>query len=330
MVGSTVPNTHVERQSVRVPNKWFDEHMPLATSTPISNTDTPSPPVSYATSSASQAEVERVTESELRTIFGARKLQNWRLLEKVGEHIKVVDDGEPIVTLPDMSSVPRNKANKKADRPTKRLHTVGMDIGYGDGTSPGGYRYALTFVDAATRQSWTYGLKTKTGRDIIDALWAFFIDANGLPHRIRCDFDPSFVKGDVKKFLRRHRIKITASPPGRQSQNGLVERFWRTGIQMARGLLLSAPLPKRFWFWAYREAIHRMNVLPVKRPDGTITTPYELFYKHQPDMRSVLYKWGSLGYYRRPSETSAEAGNCLLYTSPSPRDATLSRMPSSA
>ena len=32
----------------------------------------------------------------------------------------------------------------------------------------------------------------------------------------------------------------------------------------------------------------------------------------------------------RPYETIVEAGNCLLYTSPSPRDATLSRMPSSA
>ena len=31
-----------------------------------------------------------------------------------------------------------------------------------------------------------------------------------------------------------------------------------------------------------------------------------------------------------PSKMSAQLGSCLLYTSPSPRDATLSRMPSSA
>ena len=30
------------------------------------------------------------------------------------------------------------------------------------------------------------------------------------------------------------------------------------------------------------------------------------------------------------TKTTADYGNCLLYTSPSPRDATLSRMPSSA
>ena len=35
-------------------------------------------------------------------------------------------------------------------------------------------------------------------------------------------------------------------------------------------------------------------------------------------------------YERRESVFSKHANNCLLYTSPSPRDATLSRMPSSA
>ena len=40
--------------------------------------------------------------------------------------------------------------------------------------------------------------------------------------------------------------------------------------------------------------------------------------------------WVSTDYGSSWSETSDPAGNCLLYTSPSPRDATLSRMPSSA
>ena len=34
--------------------------------------------------------------------------------------------------------------------------------------------------------------------------------------------------------------------------------------------------------------------------------------------------------YLTGKESGAELNNCLLYTSPSPRDATLSRMPSSA
>ena len=38
----------------------------------------------------------------------------------------------------------------------------------------------------------------------------------------------------------------------------------------------------------------------------------------------------SSGYPNCPNLRSKEARSCLLYTSPSPRDATLSRMPSSA
>ena len=52
-----------------------------------------------------------------------------------------------------------------------------------------------------------------------------------------------------------------------------------------------------------------MNVLPCKDVAGHLTSPFKLFYDTDPDLWSVLYKWGSLGYYRRPSNTSVEASN---------------------
>lgn len=121
-----------------------------------------------------------------------------------------------------------------------------MDIGYGKGTSPGGHKYALTLFDLTTRHVWVYGLKTKGAESVMDALWSFFIDAGGLPSRIRCNFDASFVKGKVYAFLRRKGIQVGASPPGRQSQNGAVECQWRTATSMARALLVEARLPKRY------------------------------------------------------------------------------------
>ena len=45
------------------------------------------------------------------------------------------------------------------------------------------------------------------------------------------------------------------------------------------------------------------------------------------EMLKDIYKKGPLRY---PKEFHVDNGTCLLYTSPSPRDATLSRMPSSA
>jgi hypothetical protein len=55
-----------------------------------------------------------------------------------------------------------------------------------------------------------------------------------------------------------------ASPPHRKSKNGAVERNWNTAMEMARAFLAEAGLPKRYWFWAFREAMMRINMLPVK------------------------------------------------------------------
>jgi hypothetical protein len=145
-----------------------------------------------------------------------------------------------------MATINRNKHGKLLSRPTKALHTVSMYIRYyGEGTSPGGHKYALTLVNLATRHTWVYGMRTKTSDSVIDALWSFFIDAGSIPSRIRCDFDSSFVKGRVYAFLCRKGIQVGASPPNRQSQNGAVERQWRTACSMTRALLVEARLPKR-------------------------------------------------------------------------------------
>ena len=119
-------------------------------------------------------------------------------------------------------------------------------------------------MDLATRYTWVYGLTDLTGNSICDALWRFFVDAGGFPRRFRCDFDRRFINGKVGRLLRSHGVKIGASPPYRQSQNGADERHWNTAVEMARSFLAESNLPKRHWFWAIREAAIRMSMLPVK------------------------------------------------------------------
>jgi hypothetical protein len=187
--------------------------------------------------------IEHINAFELRKHFGSRGMSDWTTLEHTGTGLHVVQDKDAPTTLGDITTISRNNSGKLLQRPPQALHTIGMDIGYGEGTSPGGYKYALTLVDYATRYTWTYGLKNKTVESVIDALWCFFVDAGGMPRRIRCDFDSSFVKGKVCEFLKQHQIKITSAPPNRQSQNGLVERQWRTAVAMARAMLIEARLP---------------------------------------------------------------------------------------
>jgi hypothetical protein len=260
---------------------------------------------------SSAAATIRYTPQQLHKLLGCRNLPDYKVLQSLGTGVHVADIGEPLLSVGSVVNVQRGRKGRSLSRPKKALDTVGMDVCYGDGVSPGGYSYCLMLVDRATRKTWVYGLKDMNGSTIADALWRFFIDAGGFPKKIQCDFDPKFMGGKVRRLLNSHAIRLTAAPPNRQSQNGLVESHWKMACAMARSLLAEAQMPKVFWFWAVREAVQRMNLIPVEAPtpevDATgaqlkvLTTPHELFYGVKPDLR-ILFPFGSIGYYHRPSD----------------------------
>ena len=102
-----------------------------------------------------------------------------------------------------------------------------------------------------------------SGANVTKALWKFFIDAGGFPRTIQCNFDMRLIGGKAAALLRSHGVTVRAAPPSRQDHNGLVERQWAEITKMARSFLADAKLPKKFWFWAIREANLRMNLLLV-------------------------------------------------------------------
>lgn len=59
-----------------------------------------------------------------------------------------------------------------------------MDIVYGDGTSPGGYKYCLFVTDLASCNTWVYGLRDLKGTTISDSIWLLVIDTGGFPKQI--------------------------------------------------------------------------------------------------------------------------------------------------
>ena len=247
------------------------------------------------------ASKHRRTPFELHRLFGNRHLSDFSLLGQIGTGLQVVDAQESTPTIGDFTTIDQRRRGSCRRRERSKLELVGMDIGYGSGTSPGGYNYCLTLVDSATRMVFTYGLTRLTGGDLQDAFWRFIIDAGGIPKSIQCDFDSRFLGGRMAAFLQSLRIKVRSAAPRRQSSNGLVERTWRTGVRMARSFLAEAKLPRIFWYWALREAFHRMNMLPVQVGPSKWSSPLELFYGHAPDYR-VLFSFGSIGYFHRPAD----------------------------
>ena len=122
-------------------------------------------------------------------------------------------------------------------------------------------------------------MQGSSGPDVCEALWKFFIDAGGFPKTIQCDFDPCLIGGKAAALLQSHGTRVRATLPRRQDKNDLVERRWQSLTKMARSFLKNAKLPKKFWFWAIREANLRLNILPITQKEGStdpvfMTTPH--------------------------------------------------------
>jgi hypothetical protein len=165
----------------------------------------PTRPV-YLVPDSGTKSTEHISSYDLKRMFRCRTLQDWRMLERTGTGLHVFHEGEPPLSIGYMATINRNRHGKLLSQPRHALHTVGMDTGYGKGTIPGGHKYALTLVNLATRHTWVYGLRTKGADSIIDTLCSLFIDAEGIPKCIRCNFDSSFVKRQVYAFLCRKGI----------------------------------------------------------------------------------------------------------------------------
>lgn len=129
-------------------------------------------------------------------------------------------------------------------------------------------------------------------------LWAMLEDFRGVSNAISM---PNSFGGKFRNVPQFNHVRVTAAPPQCQSQNGLMEGAWAVAHQMARAFLTQSRLPKLFWFWVVREAIARMNVVPMHFDDAESplhTTSMELHHGKKPDV-NVLCNFGSVGFFTR-------------------------------
>jgi hypothetical protein len=110
------------------------------------------------------------TPHDLHRLFGGRKLPDFKILAELGTGIEVKDSNDPLLSVCDVVNLKRGRHGKLLTPPKEALDVVGMDIGYGDGVSPGGYRYCLMLVDRKTRKTWVYGFPNMGGNSLCDAL----------------------------------------------------------------------------------------------------------------------------------------------------------------
>ena len=135
---------------------------------------------------------------------------------------------------------------------------------------------------------------------------------------LRSNHGTEFENSSLIDYCNKHGVDHSFSAPRTPQQNGVVERKNRTLEDMTRTMLVASGLPKNFWAEALNTScyiINRYIIRPILNK-----TPYELLKCRKPNLMHM-----------RVFDCKCFVhNNCLLYTSPSPRDGLLSRMPSSA
>ena len=237
---------------------------------------------------------------KLHRIFACRSFRNQRLVTAASSNATLVSTGARPPTLGDFVTIPnppRGKPNRKRRKYLDKCH---MDIVYGDSVALHGYRYALLIVDAATRYIWIYGLTSLTGGSIVDALAMFRSEAGRLPRRFHSDFDKKLIGGKALRYILQNNSRIIAANAGRQSSNGLVERQWRTIVEMARAYMTEKQVSRDYWFFALSHAVLMLNQIPGRLNDK-LTTPYELVHGEKPDSRT-WFELFSVGFFRHDTD----------------------------
>ena len=150
---------------------------------------------------------------------------------------------------------------------------------------------------------------------------------------LQSDNDGVYRGDEFASWCRQQGIRQQFSAPHTQAQNGIAERNWRTINDTARTMLTAAQLPTPYWGLAVQHAATVRNMVPSAALGGDV--PCKRLLHVEPDYER-LQPFGCAAYVHVEDDArskwapKARKGICLLYTSPSPRDRTRSRMPSSA
>ena len=138
------------------------------------------------------------------------------------------------------------------------------------------------FVDQATRYNWTFGLKTLTSADIIEAFNLFKAKAGGFAMMFRTNCDEKLFGTAIKTHLTSQNSDVTHALAGRQSSIGLVESHWKTMVHMSRAYLTDKQMPRNFWFFSIQHATHMMNIIPGTAKQKLVS-PFMLIHGCPPD-----------------------------------------------
>ncbi|XP_073019407.1 uncharacterized protein [Primulina eburnea] len=169
---------------------------------------------------------------------------------------------------------------------TRCLELLRMDLmGPMEVESFGGKKYSFVYVDDFSRFSWVNFIREKSDTfSVFKQLVTRITNFHGLKvRRIRTDHGKEFENSSFSSFCDRKGISHQFSAPKTPQQNGIVERKNRTLQEMARVMLTSKNISKRFWAEALNTACHITNKVYLR--SGSTMTSYEIIMGKKPNLK---------------------------------------------
>ena len=145
------------------------------------------------------------------------------------------------------------------------------------------YKYVLSFIDDNTRYAWSFLLKRKSDAPATVSMLVrsrhFVTHDDPQPIVLQTDSDQVFKAATFGDTCALYNIRQRFAPPHTQSNNGAIERFFRTLTNTVRSLLIGASLPKGFWGFAAKHATTLYNISPRRSLDSA--APFTKLTGHQ-------------------------------------------------
>nr|KYP52268.1 Retrovirus-related Pol polyprotein from transposon TNT 1-94 [Cajanus cajan] len=179
------------------------------------------------------------------------------------------------------------KSHKLPSQLSKTVYHTPFELIYSDlwGLAPflsdNGYQYYVTFVDAHTRFTWIFLLKSKAHTlDVFKQFHAMVQNQFQLPVKeIQIDWGGKF--RSFTSYLAQHGIHHCLICPNTHHQNGVVECKHRHIVELGLTLLAQAHFPMHFWDYAFLTSVYLINRLPSSSIQQDV--PFRKLFHQLPD-----------------------------------------------
>ena len=199
-------------------------------------------------------------------------------------------------------------------RAKARLDIVHCDVlGPVDPMTEDGHKYAIGYIDSYSRFAKVYMMKTRD--EVLAKTEQFFADV-GVPGTLVTDGAREFASNAFETLCRLNRVRHQFSAPYTPEENGKIERVWGTVVGMARCMLATAGLEKKFWTYALNHAFFVKNQC-IHSSHGK--SPVEMFWGEQPELEKLKI-FGCRAYvfvenkFRKKFDSTAKRGVFLGYS----------------